>query len=272
MRTILLASALTLMSLPVVAGDNDNQSALNQWANGEHRSQANIERNQYRHPAETLDFFGLHPHMRVIELWPGGGWYSEILAPYLKENGKFIAASFDTNPAEETPRTRYRANAGKRYETKLAEEPELYSKVEVITFDPPAKISLGVEASVDMVLTFRNLHNWAMADSLEPVFQAAFEVLTPGGVFGVVEHRANPGMPAESGYMDEAQMIALAQKVGFKLAAKSEVNANPKDTKNYERGVWTLPPSLRLKEQDREKYLAIGESDRMTLKFYKPEI
>ncbi|WP_028113374.1 class I SAM-dependent methyltransferase [Ferrimonas kyonanensis] len=272
MKPMLLAAAMALMPLATLAHSDTFTADLSHWAEADHRSEANVARNPYRHPVQTLEFFGLHPDMTVIELWPGGGWYTEILAPFLRDNGTFIAASFETEPKQDTPRNRYRAGAGKRYQQKLAATPSLYDKVQVVTFDPPTTTRLGVEASAHMVLTFRNLHNWAMAGDLQAVFEAAFEVLTPGGVFGVVEHRANPGMSAESGYMDQQQMIDLAKKVGFRLAASSEINANAKDSKDYPKGVWTLPPSLRLKEQDKQKYLAIGESDRMTLKFYKPEI
>ncbi|MBY5920596.1 class I SAM-dependent methyltransferase [Ferrimonas balearica] len=264
-----MAFLAATLSIPVAA---ESAPTLTDLAEGSHRSEANVARNLYRHPVETLEFFGLHPHMRVIELWPGGGWYSEILAPYLKGQGNFVAASFDLNPPAEANAPAYRARIGKSYQEKLAADPDLYGQVEVIAFDPPRQSSLGIEATADMVLTFRNLHNWAKDGQLETVFRSAWEVLTPGGVFGVVEHRGKPGQDIASGYMDEAEVIALAEKVGFRLAAKSEINANAKDSKDHPKGVWTLPPSLRLGEQDRAKYLAIGESDRMTLKFYKPEI
>ncbi|WP_298441778.1 methyltransferase [uncultured Ferrimonas sp.] len=243
-------------------------SSLEQLVQGEHRSAKHIARNEYRHPQQTLELFGIHPDMTVIELWPGGGWYTEILAPYLRDNGQFIAASFDTSgdPAS------YRVKAGKRFEAKLAAQPALYDATKVIAFNPPELLSLGGENTADMVLTFRNLHNWAMSDSLEGVFSAAYDVLSPGGVFGVVEHRGFAGIDPRSGYMDQGEVIALAEKVGFRLAMTSEINANDKDIKDYPKGVWTLPPVLRMKEVDRAKYLAIGESDRMTLKFYKPEI
>ncbi|MBY5991412.1 class I SAM-dependent methyltransferase [Ferrimonas balearica] len=267
----LISFAVLAASLAGTAQAETNPS-LQALTQGEHRSEANVARNLYRHPVETLEFFGLHPHMRVIELWPGSGWYTEILAPYLKPEGEFVAAGFELNPPAEANSPAYRVRIGKGYEEKLAASPELYDQVQVIAFDPPRKASLGIEATADMVLTFRNLHNWAKDGQLETVFRSAWEVLTPGGVFGVVEHRGFPGIDLATGYMDEAEVIALAEKVGFRLAAKSEVNANAKDSKDHPKGVWTLPPSLRLGEQDRAKYLAIGESDRMTLKFYKPEI
>ncbi|QIZ78846.1 class I SAM-dependent methyltransferase [Ferrimonas lipolytica] len=254
--------ALPLFTAPVTA------SSLSELAVAEHRSDNNINRNEFRHPVATLELFGLHPDMTVIELWPGGGWYSEILAPYLRANGKFIAASFDTSGKPDS----YYVKNGLRYQQKLAANPEIYGKTEVIAFQPPAKLSLGVDNSADLVLTFRNLHNWATRGHLPAVFEAAFSVLSPGGVFGVVEHRGYPGIDPKSGYMDEAEIIALAENSGFRLALKSEINANPKDTKDYPKGVWTLPPSLRMKQTDQAKYLAIGESDRMTLKFFKPEI
>ncbi|SHG81147.1 class I SAM-dependent methyltransferase [Ferrimonas marina] len=267
-KLTVLLSSLLLAGTALADNHTPDLAAI---AKGEHRSEANVARNASRNPVETLEFFGLHPHMRVIELWPGGGWYTEILAPYLKAEGQFTAASFELNPADDSSPA-YRVRIGNRYAEKLAADPANYDKVEVVTLDPPRKTSLGIEATADMVLTFRNLHNWAMDDQLEAVFQAAWDVLTPGGVFGVVEHRGYPGIDPRSGYMDQQEVIDLAKKVGFRLAEASEINANAKDTKDHPKGVWTLPPSLRLGDEDRAKYEAIGESDRMTLKFYKPEI
>ncbi|WP_028115188.1 class I SAM-dependent methyltransferase [Ferrimonas senticii] len=263
--TVAMTMLAASLAAPLAA---ETQPTLSAVAEGNHRSAAHIERNQFRHPVETLELFGIHPDMTVVELWPGGGWYSEILAPYLKPSGKFIAASFDTSGKPDS----YRVRVGKKYQQKLSADPANYGDAEVIVFNPPADAKLGVESSVDMVLTFRNLHNWAKAGTLEQVFQSAFDVLTPGGVFGVVEHRGPSGDNYASGYMEQDAVIALAEKVGFRLAVASEINANPKDIKDYPRGVWTLPPVLALKDQDKAKYQAIGESDRMTLKFYKPEI
>ncbi|SDJ55112.1 hypothetical protein SAMN04488540_109142 [Ferrimonas sediminum] len=186
MKPMLLAAAVALMPLVTQAHSDTapHTADLSHWAQGPHRSEANVARNQYRHPVQTLEFLGLHPDMTVIELWPGGGWYTEILAPFLRDNGTFIAASFETEPKLDTPRSRYRAGVGKRYEQKLAATPSLYGKVQVVTFDPPRTTRLGVEASAHMVLTFRNLHNWAVAGDLLAVFEAVFEVLTPGGYSG----------------------------------------------------------------------------------------
>jgi predicted methyltransferase len=224
-----------------------------------HRSEVNRARDHYRHPIETLGFFGLREDMTVVELWPGNGWYTEVLAPFLKDKGKLVV----TNTAK-----------GQKYTDFLKSKPDLYGKVETRIIAPPTDINLGPDGTADLVVTFRNIHNWMPNNYEDKVFAAAFKVLKSGGTFGVVEHRGKPGSdPAElkdTGYVPEDFVVRKVEQAGFKLAGKSEVNANPKDTKDYPQGVWTLPPTLRLKEQDKDKYLAIGESDRMTLKFVKP--
>lgn len=234
---------------------------------GDHRPAENKARDKYRHPYETLTFFGFNPDITVVEIYPGRGWYTEILAPYLKGNGTLYAAEPPVNSSsEESQRSRA------AFDEMLDAVPELYGEVK------RTKLARGSDiappGSADLVLTFRNVHNWMGAGTADDVFAAMFKVLKPGGVLGLVEHRGDPNAPqdpkAGSGYVTEDTVIALAEKAGFKLAEKSEINANPKDTKDYEKGVWTLPPSLRLGDQDRDKYLAIGESDRMTLKFVKP--
>jgi predicted methyltransferase len=236
---------------------------------GEHRSAGNKARDQYRHPRETLEFFGIRPEMSVIEIWPATGWYTEILAPYLHEKGRYIAAHWDPEAKPEFVRNSVRA-----YKDKLAANPELYDRVEVVVLAPPEKTEMVPPESVDMVLTFRNIHNWMASDQATAMFAAMHRVLKPGGVLGVVEHRAPADKPqdpkAKSGYVREDYAISLAEKAGFALEAASEVNANPKDTKDYEGGVWTLPPTLRQGEKDKDRYLAIGESDRFTLRFRKP--
>lgn len=233
------------------------------------RPEAERARDQFRHPVETLEFFGLRDDMTVLELWPGGGWYTTILAPVLAENGKLIVTNYDPNGPEDKPVTRY----GKRFAERMQQEGDRFSNVSVVIVDPPEKLNLGEADSVDMALTFRNLHGWASQGTAEAILKEIHRVLKPGGVFGVVDHRANPDSDpaswAKSGYITEAEVIRLVEAAGFKLEEKSEINANPKDTKDYPEGVWTLPPSLRLGDQDREKYEAIGESDRMTLKFRK---
>ncbi len=253
-----------------IAAD-DTACRLEDIAVGEHRSEKNIARNQYRHPVETLRWFGLREDMTVVEVSPGGGgWYTEILAPCLRERGKLYAASYDS----ESEREYFRRNA-KKYLDKLAAQPGVYDKVVVTEFAPPKKTKLEPQGQADMVLTFRNTHNWIAAGMAETTFQAMYEVLKPGGILGLVQHRGSPEMRgkawAEKGYVPEAEVVRLAEAAGFRLLERSEVNANPRDTKDHPEGVWTLPPGYRLKDQDRDKYTAIGESDRMTLKFIKPQ-
>ena len=264
----MLASA-TLSFNVLAHSDGHGASSLQQAVNSDFRQDKNASRDDFRHPLETLVFFDINPSDKVIELWPGGGWYAEILAPYLAVDGQYVAGNFDTQPIDEKKRDGYKAKSGKKFETWLQDNRQQLGKASIVTFDPPTHYVLGGDASVDVVLTFRNLHNWAMKDQLEPVFESAYKVLKSGGTFGIVEHRAKAGMDAKTGYMDETKVIALAEKVGFTLVAKSEINANNKDTKDYPKGVWTLPPRLALDDLDKEKYLAIGESDRMTLKFIK---
>ncbi len=237
---------------------------------GDHRSEANRARDKYRNPRETLLFFGMKPDMTVVEIWPGGGWYSEILAPVLRDNGKLYLAG---NAIENPKLPAWQREAREKQEAAYAKRPALYGKPVFTSLGPPEYLAIAPAGSADMVLTFRNVHNWSQQKTDSLVFKAFFEALKQGGILGVVEHRAHPGTPFElqikSGYMTEAYVIELAEKAGFKLAAKSEVNANPKDTKDHPNGVWTLPPMSRGR-LDPEKYLAIGESDRMTLRFEKP--
>ncbi len=230
-----------------------------------HRSEQNRLRDKYRHPAQTLEFFGLRPNMTVVELWPGNGWYTEILAPFLAPKGQLIVTNF-------TPSTSKPALA---LQEKLAANPEVFGKVKVAQINPPNELTLAPENSVDMVVTFRNIHNWAKAGYAEQVYAAAYKALKPGGILGVEEHRGLKGISLQesikTGYMSEDGVIAAVEKAGFKLVGKSEINANPKDTKDYPGGVWTLPPTLSQGEKDRQRFLTIGESDRMTLKFVKPK-
>lgn len=237
----------------------------------ESRTPAYVQRDVYRNPYETLTFFGIEPTMTVVELSPGGGWYTEILAPYLRDSGRYIAAAYPADSPREN-RRRYTAD----FKKKLAADPARFGKVELTAFEPPTQLSYASPGSADLVLTFRNLHNWLSYgdDNLKRVFQSVYDTLKPGGVFGVVEHRLPENRPqdaeASSGYMHESFVINVAQSVGFELAEKSEINANPKDTADHPNGVWALPPTYRNKDQDRARYQAIGESDRMTLKFIKP--
>ena len=245
------------------------EASLDAAANGSHRSDKNKARNKFRHPVQTLSFFGIKDDMTVVEISPGGGgWYTEILAPFLREKGQFYAASFNKDSKIEY----YRKNAQK-FLDKLAARPDVYDKVIVTEFEVGAKEKLEPAGQADLVVTFRNTHNWLNNDIAEATFQAMHKVLKKGGTLGLVQHRGTEDMVgkewSKKGYVSEREIIRLAEAAGFELVAKSEVNANPKDTKDYKDGVWTLPPVYRLKDQDRDKYTAIGESDRMTLKFIK---
>ena len=243
--------------------------ALKALIDGPQRSDKNRARDAYRHPLETLTFFGIKPDSKVVEIWPGAsGYWTEILAPYLRERGLYIAANFDFNATSEEAR---KDNAG--LHDKLAADPALYDKVQVTQFSAD-HYPIAPDGSADFVLTFRNIHNWMASGDTAGAFHAFFAALKPGGILGVEEHRAPVDQPqdpqAKSGYVRQDVAVGFAEAAGFKLRASSEVNANPKDTKDYPAGVWTLPPTYRLKDQDRAKYAAIGESDRFTLTFVKP--
>ncbi len=238
--------------------------------NGSWRDPANVKRDAYRHPGQTLAFFGIAPTQTVIEITPGGGWYSEILAPYLQAKGHYIAAVVDPMKVKEGGSRDYQQRQRDGLQKKFDADPARYAKASIVGYDPNAPV-LGPANSADMVLTFRNVHNWRSAGQAENMFKAFHAVLKPGGVLGVVEHRAKADVPADdkSGYVGQQQVIAMAEAAGFKLAAKSEVNANPRDSKDYPGGVWTLPPTNKHDAADDAKYQAIGESDRMTLRFVK---
>jgi predicted methyltransferase len=232
-----------------------------------HRSAANVARDAYRHPLEVLAFFGVKPDSTVVEILPGSrGYYMELLAPYLKDRGRYTAASRDgAAPAQ------YLADHRKLL-ARLAAEPALYGKVTVTEFNADLH-QIAPPGSADFVLTFRNLHNWIERREIDAALRAFREALKPGGVLGVVDHRGRTDLAQEaqtkSGYVRQDYAVALIEKAGFHFAGASEANANPKDTKDHPAGVWTLPPSYRLKERERAKYAAIGESDRFTLKFVK---
>jgi len=243
-------------------------SALDAAIAGSWRDAKNTARDQYRHPRETLSFFGVTPAQTVIEITPGGGWYSEILAPYLNANGHYIAAL-----AKAADPNSYGGRNNKALADKFAADAMRYGKAKTVEFDAKAP-AFGAPGSADTVLTFRNVHNWIDAETAPAYFKAFFAVLKSGGTLGVVDHRAKPGTDLQkmkdSGYLTEALVTKLATDAGFKLDAKSEVNANAKDTADHPNGVWTLPPTNRHDDADDAKYKAIGESDRMTLRFVKP--
>ena len=266
-----LVGALTLsLSASAYASSEYIADLLDEVIDAPHRSEENRARDRYRHPKETLLFFGLRENMTVVEISPATGWYTQILAPILKRQGKFLASP--PALAADTPEPMKRRDAA--YKAMVAADPLLYSGMTITNFDLQKPV-FGTAGSADMVLTFRNVHNWSKAGTAEAMFQAFHTALKKGGVLGVVEHRARPGTSfqrqIDSGYMTEAYVIETATRAGFKLVASSDINYNPKDTTDHPGGVWNLPPNLRgVAEKDKAKYLAIGESDRMTLKFVKP--
>ena len=255
---------------PAPATSGRMASGLEASIQGAWRDPKNVARDQYRHPRETLSFFGIAPTDTIIEITPGGGWYAEILAPYLKDHGHYIAAVPDDAIAGQP---QYRYDLNKTLRAKFAGNVAVYGTPEVRVFNPKVP-AFGKPGSANAVLTFRNAHNWVDEGTAEAYFKAFYDVLTPGGTLGVVDHRAKPGTDLEkmkeSGYLTEELVIRLAKGAGFLLEAKSEVNANPKDTADHPNGVWTLPPTNDHPKEDDAKYKAIGESDRMTLRFRKP--
>ncbi len=265
-----LFSLLMTVTFPALGGDNTD-AALRSVLEGEHRSDKHKARDQYRHPIETLSWLGIKDDMSVVEIFPGGGWYSEILAPFLKDSGIFYAAGNDPDS-----NVKFFRKSAKRFKEKMESNKEAYGKVKITVLAPPDNTDIAPEGTVDMVLTFRNIHNWMKGGYADNVYSAMYKALKPGGILGVVEHRGNPQTEqdpkANSGYVNQDYAIKLAEKAGFIFVDSSEINANPKDTKDYPKGVWTLPPTLSLGSEDRDKYLEIGESDRMTLKFKKPDV
>ena len=256
-------------SPPTAGADPAADAALRAAVDGPARAPVNRLRDGARHPFETLRFFGLQPSHTVVELAPGGGWYTEILAPFARAQGRLVAAHYARDAASDE-RRRSRQN----FEAKLARNPEWYDRVALATLPRGERFVDLAAASADQVLTFRNLHNWLEDGTLDARLRAFHAVLKPGGVFGVVDHRAAPGTPLDqqqrSGYLTEALVIERVQAAGFALDARSEVNANPLDTKNHAHGVWSLPPTLRGGDVDRARYVAIGESDRFTHRYRKP--
>ncbi|PHS70217.1 MAG: methyltransferase [Methylophaga sp.] len=274
MLTKHLAQFLALLFLSATAFHNvaaSESAQLIQAVNNEHRTEVNRLRDQYRHPQQTLEFFGVQADMTVIEIWPGKGWYTAILAPFIKQGGgQFIAAGFlaSTGP-------KWRQTMQREYQQWLANYPDYYDQVTIVEIGPPTFWQMGVDESVDAVLTFRNVHNWLKGGYETEMFNSFYRVLKPGGILGITDHRASPDTDLatmkQSGYLSQQLVVELARQAGFELEASSEINANPIDNKQHPKGVWTLPPTLRLGEQDKRRYLAIGESDRMTLRFRKPD-
>lgn len=274
----LFAGLITLVMLAFsaasLAADSNTTALLKKAIDGPQRTPAFVKRDRYRHPLQTLEFFGIRPNMTVVEVLPGGGWYTEILAPFLHDQGHLIEATFPQNSSN--PFLRKMAD---RYAHKLAADPQVYGRIEVEPFVIGDYMALGAPDSADMVVTFRNLHDLIFANVhgettdlvLQKFLRSAYRTLKPGGILGVVAHRANPGDPPSQthmwGRLPQKWVVDEAEKAGFKLGGSSEVNANPKDPRNIP--VWTLPPTLNTK--DKKKYEAMGEADNMTLRFIKPD-
>lgn len=263
-----IVGALLAAACATYSTRQTTSQALDRVLAGEQRSEEDRARDRYRHPKATLLFFGIRPEMSVLEVWPEPGWYTEVLAPLLADTGHYYAGVIAPDP-----QSQYITRRLDDFSQKLAARPEIYGKVTVVTF-PLDGSDVVPAGTLDMVLTFRNIHNWMARDATAQAFATMYRALKPGGVLGVAEHRGNPAVAqdpkAKSGYVNEDYAIKLIEAQGFRLEASSQVNANPKDTKDYEQGVWTLPPTYRLGDKDRDKYAAIGESDRFTLKFVKP--
>jgi predicted methyltransferase len=260
--TALLAGCVT------TSGRQATASALDVILAGNQRTAADRARDPFRHPKETLLFFGIRPGTRVLQVWPQSGWYTKIIAPLVRARGRYYAAVIAADPG-----SRFLAARLARYRQLLASRPDLYGQVKVVRF-PLDGADVVPPGSVDMVLSFRDLHEWMALGDAQEALATVYRALSPGGVFGVVDNRGNPAVPqdprAKNGYVRQDYAIGLIEAAGFRLVASSEVNANPKDTKSYPAGVWTLPPDYRLGKIDRARYEAIGESDRFTLKFVKP--
>ncbi len=268
--------AVAMCSGAALANTEDWSATLQHLAQSDQRSLENRARNKYRNPVQTLQFFGLQPTMSVLEVWPGHGWYTEILAPFLKQHGQLTLAQFRQNDGSlKDDRSIFWARVSQRLEQRIADHSDYFGHLTFVELDPPA-IYPAMSEQFDMVLSFRNAHIWNEEGHLANTLKTLFAALKPGGVLGMVEHRAGRlsdiASSAVEGYLDESYVIAAAELAGFELVASSEVNANPADTKNYPKGVYALPPTLAMGQQNKNIYMAIGESDRMTLKFIKPAL
>ncbi len=262
----LITAAIALSAFAAMAAPSGDP-ALNKAIAGANRTPAMVQRDGVRHPAQELEFFGIKPNMTVVEIWPAGGYWTEILAPYLHDHGTYYAANM---PASMGPKIE---EADAKFKARLDADKAVYGNVKIADFGK-GSYDIAPAGSADLVLTFRNLHNWMEMGFGDDVFPAFYKALKPGGILGIEEHRGSTAQPqdpaAKSGYVRQDYTIAMAEKAGFKLVGSSEMNANPKDTKDWPKGVWTLPPTFALGEQDHAKYAAIGEGDNFVLKFQKP--
>jgi predicted methyltransferase len=258
---------LLLTVLTISVSHSTLADALWSAVAGDQRQEKNVIRDVYRNPYETLSFFGIEEDMTVLENWPGGGWYTEILGAYLKDKGQLIAATYDRNPKTQKS---WQAGLNKSFDENFVAKTELYGKIAVVGFSPGSGDDLAKPGTVDAILDFRNAHNW-IKSAPDAVPEAWHKSLKKGGIVGLVDHRMDAKKPynPKNGYVHEAQIVEIMEKHGFKFIGKSEINSNARDTKDHPSGVWTLPPTLARKAEEKNKYLAIGESDRLVMKFEK---
>jgi predicted methyltransferase len=262
-RSFIVVAAITAMGYATSSAAAD--AALSAAVANPARPAGAVTRDKARHPVEELTFFGINQKMNVVELWPGGGYWTDILGPYLTPNGHYTVALPPSGGEE--------GSSASRFRTRIAAEKGRLGAIHETTLGA-GQFEIAPAGSADLVLTFRNLHNWMNDGYAEQALAACFTALKPGGILGIEEHRGRNDIPqdpkGENGYVRQDYAIAMAKKAGFVLAASSEINANPRDTKDWPKGVWTLPPSLAMGEKDRDKYIAIGEGDNFVLKFQKP--
>lgn len=258
-------TSFTLCLLMAGTAYAQDYEKLWQAITGEHRPVADVARDQYRNPFQTLAFFGVEPHHTVVEVFPGGGWYTQILAPYLRDDGRLIAAMYPRGEGASD----FMVNMGRNYEAFLQSNPDVYDQVEMVELAPGQQSRLAEPGTVDFIVDFRNAHNW-IGWGADEMISSWHEALKPGGMVGLTDHRMDPGREAGNGYIHEQTLIDVMESHGFRHVASSEVNANPRDTKDHPGGVWNLPPNLRgLSGEQRLPFLAIGESDRLTMLFVK---
>jgi predicted methyltransferase len=264
---IAAVAALALTYRPAIATPTPvADPALDASIGNSARTPAFVARDSARHPGAELTFFGLKPAMTVVELWPGGGYWTEIMAPYLAPKGHYYVALQAPGDAEDDAATA-------KWHDRVKAQAARFGKINE-TILGPGQFDIAPPNSADLVLTFRNLHNWMSGGYADQVLAACFKALKPGGILGIEEHRGRTDKPqdpkAKDGYVRQDYAIALFRKAGFKLIGSSEIDANPKDTKDWVDGVWTLPPTLSQGDKDRARYVAIGEADNFVLKFEKP--